>query len=189
VKRRFRIWCQNAAVLPWFGPATHSPWSQEKGGSMAKTCDYETLNERALTELRLKTEAAAGLFRLDERNWVADHEAGTITFDHPNGTRATAPLQIVGTYNPQDGTWLWAWSHPSILESLRAHAETVRRYGVEHDIEELQSAKLDCSEDDCWRFAALACHLNGAQGAYRGPTAGPLVFLTYGAVTLSDNAR
>jgi len=35
-------------------------------------------------------------------------------------------------------------------------------------------------------FAALACRLNDAQGAYRGPTGGPLVFLTYGTVTLSQ---
>ena len=154
---------------------------------MAESSDYEALSERAMNELRLKTEAAMGLYRLDERSWTVDQEAGTIIFDHPtDGTRATAPLQIVGTYNPQDGTWLWAWDHPSILEPLRAHAEIVRRYGAEHDIEELVSAKLECSEDDCWRFAALACHLGEAQGAYRGPTGGPLVFLTYGGMTLSQ---
>jgi hypothetical protein len=156
---------------------------------MAETSTYEMLNERAMNELRLKTEAAMGLYRLDERSWAGDQEAGTIIFDHPNGTRATAPLQIVGTYNLQDGTWVWAWDHPSILEPLRAHAETVRRYGAAHEIEELVKAKLECGEDDCWRFAALACHLNDAQGAYRGPTDGPLVFLTYGTVELSQKPQ
>jgi hypothetical protein len=72
------------------------------------------------------------------------------------------------------------------MTEISDYAETVRRYGVEHGIEELVSAKLQCSEDDCWRFAALTCHLNDAQGAYRGPTGGPLVFLTYGTVTLSQ---
>jgi hypothetical protein len=148
--------------------------------------DYNMLEERAMNELRLKTEAALGLYRLGERSWAVDQAAGTVTFDHPeNGTRATAPLQIIGTYDPEDGTWLWAWDHPSIMEPLRVHAETVRRYGEEHGIAELTQAKVRCAEDDCWRFAALACHLNEAQGAYRGPTGGPLVFLTYGTVTLS----
>lgn len=148
--------------------------------------DYKTLTERAMNELRLKTEAAVGTYRIHERSWAVDQDAGTITFDHPgNGTRAVAPLQIVGTYNPEDSTWLWAWDHPSIVEPLRAHAETVRRYGAEHGIEELTSAKLTCGEEDCWRFAALACLLNEAQGAYRGPTGGPLVFLTYDTVTLT----
>lgn len=152
---------------------------------MAADMHYETLTERAMNELQLRTEAAVGLYRLHERSWNVDQETGTIIFDHENGTRVTAPLQIIGTYNPEDGTWLWAWDHPSILEPLRAHAETVRRYGAKHGIAELTSARLECSEADCWRFAALACHLNDAQGAYRGPTGGPLVFLTYGTATLT----
>jgi hypothetical protein len=152
---------------------------------MAADSFYQALNARAMHALRAKTEAAIGLYRLDERSWAVDQDAGTIVFDHENGTRATAPLQIIGTYNPEDGSWRWAWDHPSILEPLRAHAETVRRYGQQHAIAELTSARLECSEADCWRFVALACHLNDAQGAYRGPTGGPLVFLTYGAITLS----
>jgi hypothetical protein len=155
---------------------------------MAADSDYQALAERAMNELRAKTEAAIGLYRLDERSWAVDQNTGTIDFDHENGTRATAPLQIIGTFNPEDGTWLWGWDHPSILEPLRAHAETVRRYGIEHNTTELTSPKVECSEDDCWRFVALACHLNDAQGAYRGPTGGPLVFLTYGTVTLSKLA-
>jgi uncharacterized protein DUF6882 len=152
---------------------------------MTHALDYETMSGQAMAELKLKTEAAIGLYRLDERSWAVDQETGTVIFDHPGGTRAVAPLQIIGTYHPGDSSWLWAWDHPAILKSLTAHAETVRRYGMAHDIEELISAKLTCTEGHCWHYAALACHLNAAQGAYRGPTSGPLVFLTYGAITLS----
>jgi hypothetical protein len=109
---------------------------------MGASDDYQQLTERATSELRLKTEAAVGLYRLDERSWAVDQQAGTITFDHPmNGTRVTAPLQIIGTYNPEDGTWLWAWDHPAVLKALAGHAETVRRYGEAHGIEELTTAK------------------------------------------------
>ena len=153
---------------------------------MAENDDYQALAERAMKELQLKTEAAIGLYRLDERSWAVDQNAGTITFDHPtNGTRATAPVQIIGTYNPEDQTWLWAWDHPSVLKTAAGDAEKVRRYGEEHGIEELTTAKREGSEDDCWRFTALACHLGDAQGAYRGPTDGPFVFMTYGDVRLS----
>jgi hypothetical protein len=147
--------------------------------------DYETLTGRAMNALRLRTEAAVGLYRLDERSWNVDQEAGMIVFDHADGTQMSAPVQIIGTYNPDDGSWLWAWDHGSVLEPLRAHAETVRRYGARHGIEELTARQIICGEEDCWRFTALACHLNDAQGAYRGPTGGPFVFFTYGAVTIS----
>jgi hypothetical protein len=50
------------------------------------------------------------------------------------------------------------------------------RYGVQHSIEALTASKIECSEEDCWRFTALARHLGDAQGAYRGPTGGPYVF-------------
>jgi hypothetical protein len=111
--------------------------------------------------------------------------AGAITFTRDNGIQARAGVQIIGTYNPQDRTWLWAWDHPSIAPPLRVHAQTLRRYGEENGIRELTTQKLTCAENDCWRFTALACLLNEAQGGYRGPTDGPHVFMTYGAVTLS----
>lgn len=146
---------------------------------------YAELTERAMNELRFKTAAAVELFHLDECDWDVDQEAGAITFSRKNGIQARAPVQIVGTYNPGDGSWLWGWDHPSVLEPLRVHAEKLRQYGEANGIGELTERKLQCSEEDCWRFSALACLLNDAQGVYRGPAGGPYVFMTYGSVTLS----
>jgi hypothetical protein len=150
----------------------------------AAALDYDTLTVRATNELELKTAAAVNLYQIDKARWWVKQDEGTVTFTAKD-IEATAPVQIIGTYNPQDKSWMWAWDNPAILEPLRQHAETVRRYGEQHRIEELTERKIVCDENACWRFAALACCLNGAQGAYRGPTDGPLVFLTYGAVLLS----
>ena len=68
---------------------------------------------------------------------------------------------------------------------LQNHAEKLRRYGEENGSAELTTPKMRCTEEDCWRYTALACLLGEAQGGYRGPTGGPLVFMTYGTVMLS----
>jgi hypothetical protein len=39
-----------------------------------------------------------------------------------------------------------------VLKALAGHAETVRRYGEAHGIEELTTAKRAVGEEDCWRF-------------------------------------
>jgi len=150
---------------------------------MTVDLDYPGLTERAVNDLKHKTEAAIDRYRLDECQWDVDLARGTITFTHESGKTARAPIQVIGTYDPGEKSWVWAWDHPSIEAPLNRHAETVRMYGEENGIAELTRRKLKCSEEDCWRFTALASFLNKAQGAYRGPTDGPLVFMTYGPVT------
>jgi hypothetical protein len=115
-----------------------------------------------------------------------DQDAGEVYFTSPTGVVATCPVQIVGTYNTEDGTWLWGWDHPSVDEPLQEHARAVRKYGERHGIPSLTTRKVACSEAEAWEFAALACHLCDAQGAYRGPMDATLVFLTFGSVSLSQ---
>ena len=99
---------------------------------------------------------------------------------------ATAPAQIIGTYSTQSGTWLWGWDHPSVEPALQKDAKRVLEFGEQNEVEVLTTRKLECSEDEAWEFTALACHLCGAQGGYRGPAGPALVFMTFGKVTLSQ---
>ena len=89
-------------------------------------------------------------------------------------------MQIIGTYNNQDGTWLWGWEHPSVAPSLQQHAREVRAYGERHSVPRLTTQKMQCPTDEAWELTALACKLARAQGAYRAPTGDTLVFLTFG---------
>ncbi len=151
--------------------------------------DYTTLVDRATEELRQKTQAAVGLFQIDQARWDVDLDAGTITFASPRGVVATAPVQVVGTLNSVDSTWLWSWANSSIPAPATRHAQMVREYGHKHRIGELTERKVAVGKDesDCWRFAALACYLGEAQGAYRGPSGTVRVFMTYGTVTLGKS--
>jgi hypothetical protein len=147
--------------------------------------NYETLKKQSLEELQLKTEAHDATWHLSEADWSVDQDAGEIVFNTPNGLTATCPVQIVGTYNTADGTWLWGWDHPSVADGLDQHAERVRRYGLKHGIDELTHRKLTCTQDDAWQFAALACKIADAQGAYCGPSGTTLIYMTFGEVELS----
>src|SRR4051794_21679031 len=122
--------------------------------------DFDTLLDRCMEELRAKTAAHDGLWQLSEADWDIDQDAGTIVFTSPKGVVATCPVQIVGTFNTEDDTWLWGWDHPSVDPALQEHARLCLAYGEKHGIDVLTSQKLaDSSEDDGWQFTALACKL------------------------------
>lgn len=143
--------------------------------------------ERSMNELRLKTEAHIGTWGLDEASWNADLQDGTIEFRNAKGLRITAPMQVVGTYNTEDGTWLWGWDHPSVPEPIGEHARLARDFGARYGLEEYTIRKIECDEELGWEFAAVACHLAGAQGVYRGPSGPANVFMTFGTVTIHPN--
>jgi uncharacterized protein DUF6882 len=152
--------------------------------------NFDALLERSLEELRIKTAAHDGVWQLSQADWDIDQDAGTIVFTSPKGMVATCPVQIIGTFNADDNTWLWGWDHPSVDPALQEHARLCRDYGEKHGIDVLTAQRLqDTSEDDCWQLTALACHLAQAQGAYRGPMGSTKVFVTFGRPSLQKRAR
>jgi len=149
--------------------------------------DFETLVAQSMEELRLKTAAHDKTWHLGQADWDVDQGTGLIVFRAPGGITATCLVQIVGTYNTADGTWLWGWDHPSVEPALQKHAALVREFGKRHGVQKLTTRKIECSEDDAWEFTALACKLGDAQGGYRGPMDETLIFMTFGKVTLSKS--
>jgi hypothetical protein len=152
---------------------------------MAESQEHRHLVDQSMEELRLKTAAHDGLWHLSEADWSVDQDAGTIVFTSPDGITATCPVQIIATYNREDGTWLWGWDHPSVEPALQNHARNVLEYGKKQGIKKLTLRKVECEESEAWEFTALACKLSGAQGGYRGPAGSAWVFVTFGEVTLS----
>lgn len=153
----------------------------------ADDAEIDAIFARAEAELQLKTEAAVGMWGLGSgESWAADLDAGTITFVNDKGWEITAPVQVIGTLNTADGTWLWGWDHPSVPGPVSEHAQAVRAFGEQHGLEALTARMIEADETDGWAFTALACHLAGAQGGYRGPAGTTLVFMTYGQVSIRD---
>ena len=141
--------------------------------------------QQAIEGLRAQTSAHSSTWRFgEEENWSADLESGRIAFTFSDGTVAEADLQIVGTYNTDDGTFLWGWDHPSVEEPLRAHAELARQFGEQHKLSNFTNRSIHCTEDEAWEFTAVAARLGKANGAYRGPAGAALVYMTFGEITL-----
>lgn len=146
--------------------------------------ELATQVERGMNGLRALTSVHEGMWKISTAAWEVNQDEGTIVFTSENGLRAVAPVQIIGTYNTQDGTWLWGWDHPSVEPPLAEHAKRVFAHGEQHGFEVLTTRKLECPEDQCWELTALACDLCGAQGAYRGPAGTARVFFTFGKVRM-----
>ena len=138
--------------------------------------------------MKAATAAHCGSWHLDQaERWSVDMDEGLIRFVLPDGMHASAPVQIVGTTNSDDGSFLWGWDHPSVPPELAEHAELARAFGEAHGLPEYSNRKVECDDMRAWEFAAVAMRLGGASGTYRGQASETAcVWMTFGAVTLSQ---
>lgn len=118
--------------------------------------------------------------KLETAPWLVDQNAGIIQFERKDGAVVTAPVQIIGAWNPRTSIFRWAWDHPMVAQRLRNDAERTRWFGDKHGLEELTVKSLKMDEEEAWRLTALAMKVNGAYGVYRAPTEGPVIFMTLG---------
>jgi hypothetical protein len=149
-----------------------------------KKIDIEAFIADSYKGLQLVTEEHRKRWQLgQEKAWAVDEENGRISFTFSDGTVASAPAQVVGTYHVQDKVFTWGWQHPNVLPKLQRHASRVREFGMEYGSEELTSQQVPCTERRAWEYTALALLLAEASGAYCLQTqADTFVFMTFGEV-------
>ena len=139
---------------------------------------------RAAEEAALKGELFLSVLGDEQSEFDVDLETGVIRFTSATKV-VSAPVQVIGTYNTLDGTFLWGWDHPSVPEPLAADARLAREFGRRQDLELFTTRKVECTEDEAWVFTAVALYLSGAQGTYRAPFGTTMVFMTFGDVTIA----
>jgi hypothetical protein len=144
----------------------------------------EVVFGRAESEIALKTQLFRDIFGEEHYDWNVDLEARTIVFTSAT-KMVSAPVQVIGTYNTLDGTFLWGWDHPSFPEPSRADARLARQFGQLQNLPLFTTRMVGCTEEEAWRFTAVALYLSGAQGAYRGPSGTTMVFMTFGEMTIA----
>jgi hypothetical protein len=155
-----------------------APWEGE-------SVDVDQFWAEAWRELNTRQHVLAKNLKLADARWTVDQNSGLIQFDRKDGALVTAPVQIIGSWNPSNETFTWGWNHPSVRTRLRAFAERTRWFGDKHGLPELTDANLRVSEAEAWRLTAVAMKVNAAKGAYRGPTDGPVIFMTMGDMKVS----
>lgn len=163
-------------------------WPWRRGDRGKKGEEFRREIEQAMNGLAAVTEVHQATWKLGEASWEVDQDEGKICFTAPDGVRAEAPVQIIGTYSTLDGTWLWGWNHPSVLPPLAENARRMRRYGEERGYSRLTTRTFRCSEQEAWELTALAFRVCGANGAYRAPAGSAQAFLTFGELELKRTA-
>lgn len=154
------------------------------GRTDGETAEFTAFVDGSMEGLRLQTEGHKGLWHLgEEKRWDFDQDSGCLELTFPD-VIVTAPAQVIGTFDTDSGTWLWAWANPSVDAGLKRDALRVLDYGREHRIERLTTPKWPADETDGWRMAALANRLCSSNGAYRGPAGNTMVFMTFGEIKL-----
>lgn len=116
--------------------------------------------------------------------WNLDQRTGVISWTFPDKV-ATAPAQIISSYNPSAGSWLWSWANQSILPGMSRAAHAVRDWGTANGVAALTDPKVDVDDETAASLAALAVRITRATGFYRGTGSAAIPIITFGAITLT----
>ena len=149
----------------------------------------ELFIEQSRQGLAEQTSAHASTWHLgEEESWNADLDEGTLCLNLPGSLTASAQIQVVGTYDPNQESFMWGWDHPSVPEPLRSAAVAAKEWGTKHNQVAFTARKVQCSLDEAWSFAAVANRLVSGNGVYRGSAGPAYVFMTFGEVKLEKRA-
>ncbi|MEO6761145.1 MAG: DUF6882 domain-containing protein [Candidatus Saccharimonadales bacterium] len=138
---------------------------------MNQTQDPYTFMQKAYEDARTGYEANVRMWHFDKvKEWAIDPIAGTITFTLPTQI-ATGPVQVIGTLSKDDPielngrafstTFMWAWGHPSVPESLQEAAYVIKDWGEKMGHPLLTNHIVPADESTATTFMALGASLYG----------------------------
>lgn len=154
-----------------------------------ETPEFRAQLEGSMEGLRLQTEAHQRTWHFGkEDRWDFSQDNGELVFMFRD-TVVRAPAQIIGSYDSQARSWMWAWANSSIAELLARDSIRVRRYGEKKNIGRLTSPSWSAEEMDGWHMTALAARICKSNGAYRGPSGTTFVFFTFGEAKIFKRSK
>jgi hypothetical protein len=119
------------------------------------------------------------------RRWVLDQGDGRIVWSFEDHV-ASAPAQILGSWNSEVGSFVWSWDNASVADALCVTASDVRAYGAEHGIGALTSSPLELDEGRVRDLVALAFRIGRCTGLYAHFDGTLASYITFGEVTLEE---
>jgi hypothetical protein len=87
--------------------------------------------------------------------------------DQSHTPRVLADVQVVGSVNTDDRTWLWSWANPDVGASLYRDILEVQMLGETRGIEQLTTPFWDGDAVDGWEMTSISAYVLQAEGAYR----------------------
>ena len=142
--------------------------------------------EGAYEGLQLQTDFHRQTWKLgEENNWDVDLNQGTLTFSFTDGKIVKTDIQVIGTFNSNDDSFMWGWDHPSVPNNLAQHAILAKEWGTKFNESDYSTLQISCSLDDVWKMSSVVNRLAEANGVYRGNSNGTFVFMTMGSLEMS----
>lgn len=161
--------------------------SADAENAMTIPTTYDALLEAGFAHVQALQNVHEGTWKMSEaERYDVDLSAGQIYWTYPDKI-VSAPAELLGTWSPQDGTFLWGWDHPSAPPGSAVSTAALKSHAVAHGITELQSSKTACDFDECWKLAAAAGLVGDLQGISRfeASPGGPWAYIGFGNITIS----
>ncbi len=120
------------------------------------------------------------------QRWVLDQSEGRILWSFADHV-ASAPAQILGSWNGTVHSFVWAWDNETVAPALRATAEAVRAFGAEHGVGALTASPLDLDEPQVRDLVAVAFRVGRCTGLYHPYDGRLATYIAFGEVTLEES--
>lgn len=96
---------------------------------------------------------------------------GQLVFSDASVTpRVLANVQLVGSVNTENRSWLWSWADPDIDPALCKDIREVQMLGETRRIEQLTTPFWEGDAVDGWEMTSISAYVLQAEGAYRATT-------------------
>ena len=119
------------------------------------------------------------------KRWVLDQDLGQIVWSFDDHV-ASAPAQILGSWNGKVSSWVWSWDNESVKAPLRTTAEEVRAIGLENGVGALSTSPLKLNEAQVRDLVAVAFRLAGCTGLYHHYDGVLATYVSFGPVTVEE---
>lgn len=155
----------------------------------AQQLDAQFLSQIAIEERSFLQRCRDELVRKNsqaQQSWGLGNESlcdvdlamGIVTFNIADDI-VLRDIQVVGSFNPEDLSFKWSSVLAEIPVPLQYVARQVYSLASQQYYPLLMQAVLQCNEEEAWNFAAVACHVAGAEGAYRVKVRGEWLYVVF----------
>ena len=110
-----------------------------------------------------------------QERYEVDAASGKLVFYTGGVATVSTPFQAIGSYAPQNESWVWSWANENVKPEHTVRMKAVAEYGKAREFVQLTEPIWRASEDDGWAMAGIAAHVLQAEGVYRIQLANGLV--------------
>ena len=147
---------------------------------MTPTTEFPKLLDLALAEVQVNTRELVQKLQLASyAQWGLDEQNARLVFSNPGANPLAIAMQVIGSYDPKQLVWRWAWSLGTLPTNALRAANATREWGQTQEIELLTTPSASADEADCWKLTAFAARLTGWPAMYRGQTESGFLYLAF----------